>query len=73
MASQNKLYYKICREQAGLTQEQAIVLLGIAEPATLSRYENGHTPVSQNWQQQWLKFIEHHYLQAGMLDILIQD
>lgn len=46
MANQDKLYYKICREQAGLTQEQAIVLLGIAEPATLSRYENGHTPVS---------------------------
>lgn len=46
MTSQNKLYYKICCEQAGLTQEQAIVLLGIAEPATLSRYENGHTPVS---------------------------
>ena len=46
MANQNKLYYKICREQAGLTQEQAIVLLGIAESTTLSRYENGHIPVS---------------------------
>lgn len=47
MTDSNKLYYKTCREQAGLTQEQAIPLLGIAEPATLSRYENGHIPVSQ--------------------------
>lgn len=47
MTNSNKSYYKTCREQAGLTQEQAIALLGIAEVATLSRYENGHTPVSQ--------------------------
>lgn len=47
MANGSKLYYKTCREQSGLSQEQAIVLLGIAEVATLSRYENGHTPVSQ--------------------------
>ena len=53
MANQNKLYYKICREQAGLTQEQAIVLLGIAEPATLSRYENGHTPVRTPLLASW--------------------
>jgi transcriptional regulator with XRE-family HTH domain len=48
MPNENKLYYKTCREQAGLTQEQAIVLLGISETATLSRYENGHSPVSQD-------------------------
>jgi transcriptional regulator with XRE-family HTH domain len=48
MTNENKLYYKTCREQAGLTQEQAIALLGIAETATLSRYENGHAPVSQD-------------------------
>jgi transcriptional regulator with XRE-family HTH domain len=48
MTNSNKYYYKTCREQAGLTQEQAIALLGIAEVATLSRYENGHTPVSQD-------------------------
>jgi transcriptional regulator with XRE-family HTH domain len=48
MINSNKSYYKICREQAGLTQEQAIALLGIAEVATLSRYENGHAPVSQD-------------------------
>ena len=47
MTTENKMYYKTCREQARLTQEQAIALLGIAETATLSRYENGHTPVSQ--------------------------
>ena len=47
MPNGDKLYYKACREQAGLTQEQAITLLGIAEVATLSRYENGHTPVNQ--------------------------
>ncbi len=46
MANNIKLYYKTCREQAGLTQEQAIVLLGIAETTTLSKYENGHLPVS---------------------------
>lgn len=42
-----KLMYKICRENAGLTQEQAVALLGIPEVATLSRYENGKTPVNQ--------------------------
>lgn len=47
MTNGTKLYYKTCREQSGLTQEQAIVLLGIAEVATLSRYENGHSPVNQ--------------------------
>jgi len=48
MTSFGKLCYKTCREQAGLTQEQAIRLLGIAEVSTLSRYENGHAPVSQD-------------------------
>ena len=48
MSNINKLYYKTCREQSGLTQEQATALLGIAEIATLSRYENGHAPVSQD-------------------------
>ena len=48
MSNVDKLYYKVCREQAGLTQKQACELLGIAEEATLSRYENGHTPVSQD-------------------------
>lgn len=48
MIKPSKLYYKTCREQAGLTQEQAVVLLGISDAATLSRYENGHTPVSQD-------------------------
>jgi len=47
MTDISKLHYKTCREQASLTQEQAISLLGIAETATLSRYENGHIPVSQ--------------------------
>lgn len=47
MTDNSKLYYKTCREQAGLTQEQAAPLLGIAESTTLSKYENGHIPVSQ--------------------------
>lgn len=46
MSDNVKLYYKTCREQAGLTQERAIVLLGISEVGTLSKYENGHLPVS---------------------------
>ncbi len=46
MADSTKLYYKTCRLQAGLTQEQAIVLLNIADVSTLSKYENGHLPVS---------------------------
>ena len=46
MSDNSKLYYKTCREQAGLTQEQAVVLLGISEVSTLSKYENGHLPVS---------------------------
>ncbi len=45
MSEQNKLYYKTCREHAGLTQEQAVILLGIPEVGTLSKYENGHLPV----------------------------
>ncbi len=44
MADSAKLYYKICREQAGLTQEQAAYFLHI-DVGTLSRYENGHLPV----------------------------
>ncbi len=55
MSNDSKLYYKTCREQAGLTQEQAIVLLGIGETATLSRYENGHTPVSQETVAEMVK------------------
>lgn len=46
MADNAKLYYKTCRMQAGLTQEQAIVLLNIADVGTLSKYENGHLAVS---------------------------
>lgn len=46
MSDNTKLYYKTCREQAGLTQEQAVLLLGISEVSTLSKYENGHLPVS---------------------------
>lgn len=46
MADIAKLYYKTCRLQAGLTQEQAIVLLNIADVTTLSKYENGHLLVS---------------------------
>lgn len=45
MSDNSKLYYKTCREQAGLTQEQAVVLLNIPEVATLSRYENGRATV----------------------------
>ena len=48
MAGNDKLYYKTCREQAGLTQEQAIVLLNIADVSTLSKYENGHLKVDQD-------------------------
>lgn len=47
MTNSTKLYYKTCREQSGLTQEQAVLLLGIAETSTLSKYENGHLSVSQ--------------------------
>ncbi len=46
MVDNSKLYYKTCRLQAGLTQEQAIVLLNIADVGTLSKYENGHLAVS---------------------------
>lgn len=44
MADNTKLYYKTCREQAGLTQEQAAYFLHI-DVGTLSRYENGHLTV----------------------------
>ena len=36
--------YKVCRSTAGLTQEQAAGLLGIA-PRTISDYENGRAKV----------------------------
>jgi len=37
-----KLKYKICRENAGMTQNEACYHLGIENVETLSRYENGH-------------------------------
>ncbi len=55
MSNPNKLYYKTCREQAGLTQEQAIALLGISEVGTLSKYENGHLPVSPELASEMVK------------------
>ncbi|MCL2563096.1 MAG: helix-turn-helix transcriptional regulator [Oscillospiraceae bacterium] len=48
MSKPSKLYYKTCREKAGLTQEEAVELLGIADATTLSKYENGHIPVGQD-------------------------
>jgi len=48
MSGSAKLHYKTCREKAGLTQEEAVGLLGIAEATTLSKYENGHIPVGQD-------------------------
>lgn len=55
MSDTNKLYFKTCREQAGLTQEQAIALLGIAEVSTLSKYENGKLPVSPELAEAMVK------------------
>lgn len=55
MSDNNKLYYKTCREQAGLTQEQAIILLGTSEVSTLSKYENGHLPVSPELAAEMVK------------------
>lgn len=55
MSNNTKLYYKTCREQAGLTQEQAIALLGISEVSTLSKYENGHLPVSPELASEMVK------------------
>lgn len=55
MSNQTKLYYKTCREQAGLTQEQAISLLGISEVSTLSKYENGHLPVNPELAAEMVK------------------
>ena len=45
MTNKGKLYYKTCRENAGLTQEDACKFLNIAEATTLSKYENGHLKV----------------------------
>ena len=39
--------YKACRREAGLTQERAGEMLNIAT-GTLSRYENGRIPVTQD-------------------------
>lgn len=47
MPESAKLYYKTCRENAGLTQEEACAYLNIAEISTLSKYENGHLKVDQ--------------------------
>lgn len=40
-----KLKYKTCRENAGLTQNEACYHLDIDYVETLSRYENGHRPI----------------------------
>lgn len=45
MSDSVKLYYKTCREMAGLTQDQAMNFLHISEVSTLSKYENGHSKV----------------------------
>ena len=44
MSNECENLYKICRTSAGLTQEQAAEMLGIA-PRTLSDYENDRTKV----------------------------
>ena len=44
MSEECENLYKLCRISAGLTQEQAAELLGVA-PRTLSDYENGRTKV----------------------------
>lgn len=44
MSEECENLYKLCRISAGLTQEQAAELLGVA-PRTLSDYENGRTRV----------------------------
>ena len=43
MSKEHENRYKMCRNNAGLTQEQAAELLHVA-PRTLSDYENGKTP-----------------------------
>ena len=47
MTNSEKLYYKICRENEGMTQAESAAIIGIDE-ATLSRYENGHASVPQD-------------------------
>lgn len=48
MSENSKLYYKTCRENAGLTQEEACYHLCISETTTLSKYENGHLKVDSD-------------------------
>lgn len=56
MSNECENLYKFCRITAGLTQEQAAELLGVA-PRTLSDYENGHTKVPDDI----VDGMSHHY------------
>ena len=42
IAESGNLTYKICRENANLTQNEAAYCLDIKDVSQLSRYENGH-------------------------------
>ena len=47
MTKSVKLYYKTCREQACISQEEAASGMNM-EAGTLSRYENGHIEVPED-------------------------
>lgn len=61
MTNADKTVYKICREQAGYTQEQAAELLHCSVRA-LSRYENGETVVPNDVAYGMVRLYNDNYL-----------
>jgi len=69
MPESGKLYYKTCRENAGLTQEVVCAYLNI-EVTTLSKYENGHLKVDQSTVREMALLYRNRLLPAWHLRYL---
>lgn len=63
--------YKICREQAGYTQERAAELLGCSVRA-LARYESGGTLVPDPAAYRMIQLYNSHYLGMEHLRLVSQ-
>lgn len=66
MPDNDKTIYKICREQAGYTQEQAAELLGVSV-RMLCRYESGEAAVPNDVVDGMVRLYNDNYLAVAHL------
>lgn len=66
MPENDKTIYKICREQAGYTQEQAAELLNVSV-RMLCRYESGESIVPNDVADQMVRLYNDNYLAVAHL------